>query len=109
MIFALVLIMTIQISGSLGTQLERAAVRSELVPLTRERLDSLMALDFDSLTVGTVADTVTVRRRRYERSWTVSAYHPLLYEISISLTPLVAGTGPSYSADAFRAGDWNEN
>ena len=108
LLFSVALLMVIQLSGSMATQIERAAVSSEIVSLARARLDSLERLDFDSLTVGTAADTLTVRGFPYRRSSTISTYGPLLLEISVSLTPVTAGDGPSYSTESYKAGEWDE-
>ena len=41
--------MVIQVSGALGTQMRYAAIRSEIVVLTNERLDSLEAAPLASI------------------------------------------------------------
>lgn len=106
LIFAVALLMVIQLSGSMGVQMENAAINAELVTLARERLDSLEAVDFDSLSPGQGSDTVSVRGRTYVRSWTVSQYGPLLLQIDVSLEPDSTDGGPDFSASSFKADAW---
>ncbi|MGD2070459.1 MAG: type II secretion system protein [Gemmatimonadota bacterium] len=108
LLFSLALILAIQLSGSTGTQLERSAVTSEIVTMAQERLDSLQLLPFDSLAPVTSGDTLTVRGRRYARSWTVTQYSPILMELQVSLAP-VDGVGPSFTAGSYRMGTWGES
>lgn len=105
LLLSIALLMVIQLSGSMGTQLERSAVRSQLTSLARESIDSLETLPFDSLDVGSGSDTVTVRGRSYTRSWTVSIHGPLLKTIQVDVDP-VSGSGPGYSATSYSSGEW---
>lgn len=107
LLFSLALILAIQLSGSTGTQLERSAISTEIVTMAQERLDSLQLLPFDSLAPATSADTITVRGRRYVRSWTVARYSPILMELQVSLAP-VDGVGPSFTAGSYRMGEWED-
>ena len=105
LLFSVALLMVIQLSGSVGEQLERSAINVELVSLAAERLDSLEAADFSSLSVGTDADTLPVRGESYARIWTISEYNPILLRISVSLQP-VDGSGPTFSTESYKAGSW---
>ena len=105
LLFSVALLMVIQLSASVGEQLDRAAISVEIVSLARERMDSLESVAFDSLTVGADSDTMAVRGRSYSRAWSVSLYSPILKELSVSLSP-VGGTGPSYSTASYKAGTW---
>lgn len=109
LLFSVALIMVIELSGSMATQLERSAVSSEIVALARERLDSLERLEFDVLETGTETDTLAVQGLSYVRSSTVQSYGPLLLELSVSMTPADPGEGPTYSAESFKAGRWEES
>ena len=71
-IFSLGVIMVLQLTGALTRQMEYATKTSEVVARVQERLDSLEALPFDSVTVGTRQDTLTVRGTRYVRNATVT-------------------------------------
>lgn len=108
LLFSVALLMVLQLSGSLATQIQHSAVNSELVSLARERLDSLERLPFDSLAPGTSTDTLTVQGVSYGRSSTIARYGPLLLEISVSMTPVTPGEGPTYSMESFKSGPWEE-
>ena len=105
-IFSLGVIMVMQLTGALTRQMEYAAKSSELVVRAQERLDSLEALPFDSVTVGTQQDTLTVRGILYTRSATVTSVTGLLRRIDVSLAPQTSGEGPSYSATSYTASKW---
>jgi len=105
-IFSVGVLMVIQLSGALSEQMTRAAISSEIVALAHERLDSLEALDFDSLTVGTVADTVVVQGRSYSRSVSVTKMTGLLIEIDVTLAPADSLSGPDYTATSYAASTW---
>lgn len=105
-IFSLGVIMVLQLTGTLTRQMEYAAKASELVARAQERLDSLEAMPFDSITVGTRQDTLTVRGTRYVRRSTVTSVTGLLRRIDVSMAPQTAGRGPSYSATSYAAARW---
>lgn len=105
-IFSLGVLMVIQLTSALGRQMAYSAKASELVVRTEERLDSLEALDFDSISVGTTMDTLTVAGTRYGRTVGISLVTGILYQIDVTLAPLSGGSGPSYSATTYRAATW---
>lgn len=94
-----------EISAALGIQLRYAAAQSKIVVLANERLDSLEATPFDSLSVGDTSDTTTVEGFAYRRGSSVSAVSPGLYQIVVTLTPLSDGA-PSYSATSYLSAVW---
>ncbi len=97
--------MVIQVSGALGIQIRYAAVQSEIVVLANERLDSLEAMPFDSLSAGLTADVTVVEGFTYGRSTEISKITPVLYLIVVTMTP--SGTGaPSYSATSYKSAVW---
>ncbi|MHB1194146.1 MAG: type IV pilus modification PilV family protein [Longimicrobiales bacterium] len=106
LIFSVGVIMVLQLTGALTRQMEYAAKSSELVARVQERLDSVEALPFDSVTVGTRQDTLTVRGTRYVQNATVTSVTGLLRRIDVSLTPQTTGAGPSYSATSYAASLW---
>ena len=99
-------LMVIQLSGALSKQMTRAAISSEIVALAHERLDSLEALEFDSLKVGTVADTVVVQGHSYSRSVSITKMTGLLIEIDVTLSPSDSLSGPGYTATSYAASVW---
>jgi Tfp pilus assembly protein PilV len=106
LIFSVGVIMALQVAGSLGTQIENAAVRTEVVTLAREGLDSLENVTPpDSLDVGSRGDTLVIQGRSYARTYTVSLYSPLVYKLSVDLSPL-SGTGPTHTAQSYVSSTW---
>lgn len=105
-IFSVGVIMVLQMTGALSRQMEYAAKSSELVVRAQERLDSLEALPFDSITVGTRQDTLTVRGIQYIRQATVTSVTGLLRRIDVSVSPLTSGAGPSVSSTSYAAAQW---
>ena len=105
MIFSLGVLMVLQLSAALGIQLRYSAAQSEIVVLANERLDSLEATPFDSLSVGTATDTTLVEGFQYARASSISGVTPVLYLIVVTLTPITAGA-PSYSASSYSSAVW---
>lgn len=105
-IFALGVLMVIQLNASLAERMAYAAKTSRIVVVAHERLDSLESVPFDSLVVGTNADTVTIEGRSYQRTATISVVTALLYSIDVTVSPLVASEGPTYSAGSYAAQSW---
>jgi prepilin-type N-terminal cleavage/methylation domain-containing protein len=105
-IFSLGVLMVLKLTGALSKQLEYATKTSEVVARTQERLDSLEAVPFDSLSLGTRMDTVSVRGVPYVRTATVSRITGSLYQIDVRMAPTVAGRGPSISSQSYSAAQW---
>lgn len=105
LIFSVALGAVIQFSGALGRQLEYAAVTTEITSLARQKVDSLEDVGFAGLSTGSAADQPSVRGRTYDRVWSVTAVHPLLYEIDVSVTPST-GSGPRVTLESYLTGSW---
>ena len=103
-IFSLGVLMVLQLSRALGTQMSYAGATSQLAVLANERLDSLEATPFDSLTAGVTTDTVTIDGADYQRTVTIVSLTPLLARIDVSLSP--TGDGPSYAVTSFTSAVW---
>lgn len=106
MIFSVGVLMVIQLSGALSAQMEYAAKSSELVVRGQERVDSLESVTFSSLAVGTVQQSITVRGVSYRLTATISTVTGVLKRIDVTLTPVTAGTGPSYALTSYAAAKW---
>lgn len=104
-IFAGGVLMVIQFSGSLSAQMEWAATTSEIVVLAQERLDSLEAVPFDSLSVGSSITSVTVRGTSYSLTTTITLVTAILLQLDVSIAP-AAGSGPSYATTSYAADNW---
>lgn len=105
MIFSLGVLMVIQVSGALGTQMRYAGVRSEIAVLANERLDSLESAPLDSITAGTTRDTVTVQGLFYERLVVITSLTAVLARIDVSLFP-VDSVGPSHAVTSYTSAVW---
>lgn len=105
-IFAVGVLMVIQLNSSLAARMSYAARTSAVVTLTHARLDSLESIPFDSLVASTSTDTLSVDGIAYVRTARVTLMTALLYSIDVSIAPASPGAGPSYSANSFAAVAW---
>ena len=101
LIFSMGVIMVLQLSTALSARMEYSAKTSVIVARAQERLDSLEALPFDSLSLGQDVDTLSVRGVRYILTAEVTEVTGVLYQIDVELAPSVAGSGPGYAATAY--------
>ena len=104
-IFSIGVLMIIQVSGALGTQMRYAGARSELATMAGERLDSLESISPSSLTPGTTVDTVSVTGVEYECTVVVTSVTAVLSRIDVSIEPL-DGEGPSHSVTSYSTEPW---
>ncbi|HUF74953.1 MAG TPA: prepilin-type N-terminal cleavage/methylation domain-containing protein [Longimicrobiales bacterium] len=104
-IFSLGVLMVIQVSGALGTQMRYAGTRSELVVHAAQILDSLAAEPFASVTVGTRLDTLVVQGVEYECTVLVAAVTPVLKQVDVSLEALDVA-GPSHAVTSYVSAAW---
>lgn len=98
--------MVLRLTSALSAQMAYAATVSELVVRSEERLDSLEALPFTSLVLGSTADTITIRGVEYLRSATITKVTGLLYELQVTLARLDGGSGPSFTVTSYSAAQW---
>ncbi len=105
LIFSAGVLMVIQLSRTLSVQMERSAVASVITAEVQEHMDSLTALPYTSVVVGSSSVTETVRGVSYRRTTTVSQYSPLLRRIVISMQP-VSGSGPSRTSTSYSSDRW---
>ena len=104
-IFAVGILMIMQLSGALTTQMRYAGVRSEIVALANEQVDSIESSPFDSITAGTLEDTVAVQGWSYRRRVTVSTLTPVLARIEVELFR-VDSLGPSHAVTSYTSAVW---
>lgn len=105
-IFSGGVLMVLKLTTALSAQMEYAATSSELVVRSQERLDSLEALPFASLSLGTKSDTITVRGVPYLRRVTITAVTGLLRQIQVTVARLDGGNGPQSSVTSYAAAPW---
>ncbi|MEX0836819.1 MAG: prepilin-type N-terminal cleavage/methylation domain-containing protein [Gemmatimonadota bacterium] len=104
-IFSVGVLMVIRLSTASTTQMRYAGVSSALALRAAERLDSLEAEPFASLTPGTDADTFVVSGLSYARVVTLTSLTPLLARVEVALTP-VDGQGPTLATTSYVAETW---
>lgn len=110
--FSMGVIMMLRLTTALSRSMEHSAINSLITVEGQERMDSLSALAYGSLSTGTVQDTITVRGVRFRRSHTVTqcpcsgaSGSPLVKKISV-LVRQVSGTGPTYTSTSYVGTDW---
>lgn len=104
-IFAAGILMIMQVSGALTTQMRYAGVRSQIVALANEQLDSIESEPFDSINAGSVEDTVVVQGWSYRRRVSVTALTPVLAKVEVELVR-VDSLGPSHSVTSYTSAVW---
>lgn len=104
-VFSVGVLMVVRLSTASATQMRYAGVSSALALRAAERLDSLEAEPFASLTPGTDADTFLVSGLSYERVVTLTILTPLLARVEVALTP-VDGQGPSLTTTSYVGETW---
>ncbi|MDX1493025.1 MAG: hypothetical protein R3253_03045 [Longimicrobiales bacterium] len=104
-IFAVGILMIMQVSGALTTQMRYAGVRSQIVALANEQVDSIESEPFDSINPGTREDTVTVQGWSYRRRVAVTALTPVLAKVEVELIR-VDSLGPSHAVTSYTSAVW---
>lgn len=104
-IFSVGILMIMQVSGALTTQMRRAGVRSTIVALANERLDSIESSPFDSIDGGAEEDTVAVQGWSYRRIVTVTPLTPVLARVRVELIR-TDGMGPAHAVTSYTSAVW---
>jgi prepilin-type N-terminal cleavage/methylation domain-containing protein len=105
-IFSVGVLMVIQMSGALAYRMRYAGARSTLVVYGNERLDSLEAEPFSTVSAGTTVTALTVEGAAYQSTVTVTTVTPVLKRIQVTVAP-VAGSGPTYTTTSYRSAVWD--
>lgn len=104
-IFSVGILMVMQVGGALSTQMRYAGARSEIAVLANAQLDSIESMPFDSITVGTVRDTVSVQGWSYERVVVVTSITAVLARVEVELAR-VDSLGPRHTVTSFTSAVW---
>lgn len=104
-IFSVGILMVMQVGGALSTQIRYAGTRSEIVVLANERLDSIEALPFASVTGGVLEDTLIVQGWSYARKATVTMLTPVLARVEVELFR-VDSAGPTHVVTSYTSAAW---
>jgi prepilin-type N-terminal cleavage/methylation domain-containing protein len=105
LIFSLGVLMVLNLTGALATQINRAGLRTQVASTVQNRLDSLQLVPYDSLIVGTVADTLHLYGRVFDRSHRILQASALVKEIEVTVEA-EDGDGPSLTASTFVTLSW---
>jgi prepilin-type N-terminal cleavage/methylation domain-containing protein len=106
LVFSAGLIMLLSITRSLSRRLEWAALESLITAEGQERLDSLDAVAYPSLAVGSDVDTLTLRGVPYRRTQTITQFTSLVRRAVVTIEPLGSAAGPTFEATTFSSGAW---
>ena len=104
-VFALGVLMVLNLTGALAEQINRAGLRSQVASTLENRLDSLQLIPYDSLTIETVGDTLHLYGRVFDRSHRVLQASALVKEIEVTVEAQ-DGDGPSLTASTFVTLSW---
>ena len=104
-VFAFGVLMVIRLSTATSTQMRYAGISSALALRAAERLDSLAAEPFSSLSVGSDADVVVVSGLDYDRTVVLTQLTPLLMRVEVTLQPR-GSEGPSYQVTSYVSEVW---
>lgn len=104
-IFSVGVLMVMRAGGALSTQLRYAGVRSEIVVLVNEQLDSIEALPLASLSIGTTQDTLNVQGWMYSRTVTITAITAVLAKVEVAFAA-IDGVGPSHGVTSYTSVPW---
>lgn len=104
-VFSLGVLMILNLTGALSTQINSAGLRSQVAMTLQNRLDSLQLVPYDSLTVGTVSDVLTLNGLVYNRTHRVLQVSALVKEVEVTVEA-ANGDGPHLTASAFVSVSW---
>lgn len=104
-IFSVGILMIMRVGGALTTQMRYAGVRSAIVALSNERLDSIESAPFDSIDAGTDEDTVSIQGWSYRRITTVTSLTPVLTRVEVEMIR-VDSLGPTHAVTSYTSAVW---
>lgn len=104
-IFAAGVLMTASLAGSLSVQVRKSGLRAGVVASTQEKMEAMERLDYDSFSVGSTVETVTIQGREYERTTVVTAYGTRTRSVEVTVEP-VDSDEPSHSLLSYTYDPW---
>jgi len=99
-VFSVGVLMVMSMTSSLNTLYHVNSVRTNLAIVGQQRLDSIAALEYDSVSVGSVADTMTISNEAYTCTMTVTQTVPTGRTVQVSLVP-TDGLGPAFEGTVY--------
>ena len=104
-IFSAGVLMVLGLTDVLTKQLTTAGLRSKVSVAVQERLDSLQLVPYDSLTVGTLSDTIMLQGRTFNRTERILQTTPLVREVEVTVGA-ADGSGPTITSSTFVIRAW---
>ena len=104
-VFSLGVLMVMSLSSALATQLNTAALKSQVAIVVQNQLDSLQVVPYDNLTAGSSAVSIVLRGESYTRTQVILQSTVLIKEVEVTLAP-ADGTGPELTASTFVLRSW---
>jgi hypothetical protein len=104
-IFSVGVLMIMSLTTSLSSRFQSNTLRTTLSIVGQGRLDSIAALEYDSVSVGSAMDTLNVSNETYTCTMTVTQTDPVSRTVQVSLDPL-DGTGPRFDGTVYVARIW---
>ena len=105
LIFSVGVLALLSLTGVLSVQLNRAGKSTSVAVAVQNRLDSLRAVPYDSLILGTSADTLELLGEPFLRSQLIFQATPMVREIQVTVEP-ADGRGPNLTASGFVSRSW---
>ena len=104
-IFSIGVLMVMNMTTSLTNRYQSNTLRTNLSIVGQGRLDSIGALEYESVSVGNVMDTLTVSNETYTCTIAVSQTDPVSRTVEVSLAPL-DGIGPRFDGTVYVVRVW---
>jgi prepilin-type N-terminal cleavage/methylation domain-containing protein len=104
-VFSLAVLMATSLTSALALQMRYSSIRSELASRAQNRLDSLAILPYDSVDVGSIADTLLIQGSAYRNTLTILQLEPRVREVQVSLAPL-SPPGPQFRVVTYVVAPW---
>lgn len=104
-IFSVGVLLVVGFVGSLSTQMTLASTRAQVAVSVQNSLDSMQAVPYDSLGVGTVTSSLTLNGRAFTRTERVLQSSAVVRELEVTVSA-DDGQGPDLTASAFVSRIW---
>jgi prepilin-type N-terminal cleavage/methylation domain-containing protein len=104
-IFSVGVLMIMSMTTSLSSRFRSNTLRTNIAIVGQVRLDSIAALQYDSVAVGSAVDTLTISNETYTCTMTITQTDPVSRTVQVSLDPL-DGTGPRFDGTVYVVRVW---
>lgn len=104
-IFSVGVLMITSMTTSLSGRFQSNTLRTNLSIVGQGRLDSISAVEYDSVSVGTSSGTLTISNEPYTCTMTVTQTDPVSRTVQVFLSP-VDGSGPLFNGTVYVARRW---